>query len=142
MKKRDLKALQDFAEGKDFESNLLRELIKKQLTDSSRLQKELDEQRERNAKLAKNNNSLHELLLENMNEKALLVNEKNYFIEQAKYQTIGAREQRLINVAKSLIIELEQGSINEHDQQDIDLRRSEDLLESIRVPAPLSKESE
>jgi len=110
MNKRELKKLQDFVEGKDYESHVLRELIKKQLTDSYDLQNELNEQRDHNAKLAKKNNFLHELLLENMNEKALLVNEKNYLIEQAKNQTIGAREQRLINVAKSLIIELEKGN--------------------------------
>ncbi|WP_338709214.1 hypothetical protein [Paenibacillus amylolyticus] len=107
MNKKEWKAIEEFADGKDLDVQVLRVLVRDILYEFLKLQEQLNDEQQRSTKFFKDSEHVKNMLLQHMNEISDLRNEKIHLEKVIQKQTIGAREQRLINVAKSLLAELE-----------------------------------
>ncbi|MGY3386772.1 putative RNase H-like nuclease (RuvC/YqgF family) [Paenibacillus polymyxa] len=133
MKKIERGMLQRFVAGKCLDELVLKELVNKIMIRESDLSKQLMVEQEKLQKQYEENETLKGMFLHKMDEVAQLKNEICYLKEQLQEKNnIGRREQRLINVAKAVIAELEVGSIEREDLL---------YLGSKEVPEPNGKPS-
>ena len=107
MNAKERKALQSYVKGEDFDSHSLRHLVSRLLAKEEELQEKFKEEENENIKVMAESERLKGLHLYQLGEIAELKTEKLWLEEQLKVKSIGYREQRLINVAKSIIAELE-----------------------------------
>lgn len=103
MNKKERKALQRFVAGEHFDVDVLRHLVSRILDREA----ELNEEEEEYKKLYEEVEELKEKFLYKMDEVVQLKNQIHFLEEQLKKKSIGYREQRLINVARAVIADLE-----------------------------------
>jgi len=107
MNAKERKALQSYVNGEDLDSHSLRLLVSRLMTIEKELREELQEEKKESEKGVAEAERIKGLLLEQLGEIAELKMEKLWLVEQLKVKSIGYREQRLINLAKSIISELD-----------------------------------
>lgn len=116
MNKKERGVLQRFVDGECLDELVLKGLVNKIMARESDLSKQLNVEQEKREKQYKENETLIGMLLHKTDEVVQLTNEIRYLKEQLQEKNnIGWREQRLINVAKAVIADLEVGSIERED---------------------------
>lgn len=107
MNAKERKALQSYVNGEDFDSHSLRHLVNRLLAKEVELQEKFEEEEKKNIKVMAEAEQFKDLHLQQLGKIAELINQKKWLEEQLKVKSISYREQRLINVAKAIIAELE-----------------------------------
>ena len=107
MNAKERKALQSYVNGEDFDSHSLRHLVSRLLAKEQELQEKFAEEEKENIKIMAEAEQLKDLHLQQLGDIAELINQKKWLEEQLKVKSIGYREQRLINIAKSIVVRLQ-----------------------------------